>query len=169
MAGASKSSKGTIMSVTSNICKNCLFREQPAFCLKNDCHQKNSRAYIDLRQRLADTEHRLKNRDDLVDSLLANKMDLEAEISRLKNILLTRLPLEEENEVAPTGVWISLEERMPQEKEAVLTFGHPNDGGYYVTLCEHSNGIFTEENGKEHKGYISHWLSIPNTPGEGSS
>lgn len=61
--------------------------------------------------------------------------------------------------------WISVKERLPDNFELVLTFGHPNDGGIYMCLCEHSDGIFRHHiTDKENKYTITHWMPMPEEP-----
>jgi len=59
--------------------------------------------------------------------------------------------------------WIKIEDRLPEQYDTVLTYGHLNDEG--VTICTHSDGIFRFwESEKENKHNITHWAELPETP-----
>ena len=65
--------------------------------------------------------------------------------------------------------WINIDDQLPEQYQQVLTYGSPNDGGFYIQHCEHSDGIFRfVANEKENKGIITHWMPLPISPNLGN-
>ncbi len=63
--------------------------------------------------------------------------------------------------------WIELEVEKPKENDTILTYGYYLNGGFGVMQCTHSNGIFRfMDSEREHKGNITHWMPLPETPKE---
>ena len=61
--------------------------------------------------------------------------------------------------------WISVKDRLPGNYETVLCYGKPVDGGFGITHCEHSDGIFRFcDSERENKSTITHWMERPQPP-----
>ena len=61
--------------------------------------------------------------------------------------------------------WIKIGDKLPEQYDTILTYGHPNNEGVGITICTHSDGIFRFwESEKENKHTITHWAELPNTP-----
>lgn len=65
--------------------------------------------------------------------------------------------------------WISVEERLPEEKVMVLGFHHTvfKGGGHYdlVLVTELQNGLFVPFNCSPVKnGSVTHWMPLPDAP-----
>jgi len=61
--------------------------------------------------------------------------------------------------------WISIEDKQPGKYHTVLTYGHPNNEGVGIAICDHSDGIFRFwESEKENKHTITHWAELPDVP-----
>lgn len=65
--------------------------------------------------------------------------------------------------------WISVEERLPEEKVMVLGFSHTvfKDGGHYdlILVMELKNGLFVPFNCSPIKnGSVTHWMPLPEPP-----
>lgn len=65
--------------------------------------------------------------------------------------------------------WISVEERLPEEKVMVLGFSHTvfKDGGHYdlILVMELKNGLFVPFNCSPIKnGSVTHWMPLPDAP-----
>ena len=73
-------------------------------------------------------------------------------------------------DVVPKGEWISVEDRLPNEKEMVLVFCHRvyDDGGYYdsILVAELTKeGKFVPFNcSPVKKGIVTHWMPLPEAP-----
>lgn len=62
--------------------------------------------------------------------------------------------------------WVELtNDAQPPQYSTILTYGDPFLNGYGICICTFSDGIFRDkESDREHKGHISHWAELPDTP-----
>jgi len=68
--------------------------------------------------------------------------------------------------------WINIDEKLPPQNSDVLVYSDPGNGGFGITLCTYSDGIFRfQESDRENKSDITFWCDLPappwaQTPGE---
>ena len=63
--------------------------------------------------------------------------------------------------------WIEIKNQEPKKHHTVLTYGKPQDGGVYISICSYSDGIWRFwESDKENKHTVTHWMPLPDPPTE---
>jgi len=61
--------------------------------------------------------------------------------------------------------WINIDEQLPPQDCDVLVYSDPGNGGFGITLCTHSDGIFRfQDSERENKSDITFWRNLPDSP-----